>query len=60
MQTGYISEASEWVFVRHNVSEIVNGQAKRVQRSYAWSPRRKHHSCACNKKKWRRLPCREL
>ncbi len=52
MQTGCVSEASEWVFVRHNVSEIVNGQAKRVQRSYASSPTHHRYSCACNDEKW--------
>jgi integrase len=33
VQRGYIYEASGWFFVRFNVTEIVDGQPKRVQRS---------------------------
>jgi hypothetical protein len=33
VQRGYIYEASRFFFVRHNVTEIVDGHPKRVQRS---------------------------
>jgi len=34
LQRGYVYEASGYFFVRHNVTEIVDGEAKRVQRSH--------------------------
>ena len=34
LQRGYVYEASGSFFVRYNVTEIVNGEAKRVQRSH--------------------------
>ena len=34
VQRGYIYEASGWFFVRYNVTEIVDAQPKRVQRSH--------------------------
>jgi hypothetical protein len=34
VQRGYVYQASGWFFVRYNVTEIIDGQPKRVQRSH--------------------------